>query len=160
GAIVKASSASVTVPLVQIASGSTNVSVSGGTFDGNGASVNGIYAPAAARVNVDQVIVQNCGLDGILLKGNGNSTYDNEMSVTRCECSGSPTHAGISIQNSTQTAVVDNHCHNNAQGIWLSCTWATAANNACHHNTTGIDIAGGNDNVVANNTCNHNVTGI
>jgi parallel beta-helix repeat protein len=160
GATIKASSSSATVPLIQIASGSINVSVSGGTLDGNGASINGIYAPTAARVNVDQVIVQNCGLDDILLIGNGNSTYDNEMSVTRCECSGSPIHAGISIQNSTQTAVIDNNCHDNGQGIWLSCAWATVANNTCHHNTTGIDIAGGNDNVIANNTCNNNSTGI
>jgi parallel beta-helix repeat protein len=160
GATVKASSSSVAVPLIQIASGSTNVSIAGGTLDGAGANINGIYAPAAARVNVDLVIVQNCALDCILLKGNGNSTYDNEMSVTRCECSGSPAHAGISIQNSTQTAVIDNDCHNNGQGIWLSCAWATVANNTCHHNTTGIDIAGGNDNVIANNTCNNNATGI
>jgi parallel beta-helix repeat protein len=160
GATIKASSSSVSVPLIQIASGSTNVSVSGGTLDGNRAGINGIYAPAAARANVDQVIVQNCGLDGILLMGNGNSTYDNEMSVTRCECSGNPAHAGISIQDSTQTAVIDNDCHDNAQGIWLSCAWATVANNTCDHNTTGIDIAGGNDNVIANNTCNNNATGI
>jgi parallel beta-helix repeat protein len=160
GATVKASSSSVAVPLIQIASGSTNVSIAGGTLDGTGANVNGIYAPAAARVNVDLVIVQNCSLDCILLKGNGNSTYDNEISVTRCECSGSPAHAGISIQNSTQTAVVDNNCHHDGQGVWLSCAWATVANNTCHHNTTGIDIAGGNDNVIANNTCNNNVTGI
>jgi parallel beta-helix repeat protein len=160
GATLKAVDSSVTVPLVQIASGSTNVSVAGGTLDGSGASINGISAPAAARVNVDLVIVQNCGLDCILLKGNGNSTYDNEMSVTRCDCSGSPAHAGISIQNSTQTAVVDNNCHDNGQGIWLSCAWATVANNTCYHNVTGIDVSGGNDNVVANNTCHNNGTGI
>ncbi|MBW8863600.1 MAG: RICIN domain-containing protein, partial [Verrucomicrobia bacterium] len=160
GATIKAADATVTVPLVTVSSGATNVSVAGGLFDGNGAAINAIYAPAAKRVNIDKVTVQNCGLDGILLKGQGNSTYDNEMTVTRCEASGSPAHAGISIQNSTQTAVLDNFCHNNAQGIWLSCAWATVANNVCINNTTGIDISGGNDNVVANNTCNNNATGI
>jgi parallel beta-helix repeat protein len=160
GATIKAATSSVVVPLIQIVSGSTNVAVCGGTLDGNGAGINGIYAPLCARVNVDQVIVKNCALDGILLTGNGNATYDNEMSVTRCECSGSPTHAGISIQNSTETAVVDNNCHENGQGISVSCAWATIANNTCYHNTIGINITGGNDNVVANNTCNNNVTGI
>jgi parallel beta-helix repeat protein len=160
GANIKAASASVTVPLIQINSGSTNVSIAGGTLDGNGAYIQGIFAASVARVNVDKVVVQNCGQDCILLKGNGNSTYDNEMTVTRCDVSGSPTHAGISIQNSTQTAVVDNNCHNNGQGIYLSCAWATVGNNTCHHNTTGIDISGGDDNVVANNTCNNNGTGI
>jgi parallel beta-helix repeat protein len=160
GATLQAASSSVTVPLVQITSGATNVSVAGGTFDGNGANINGIYAPAATRINVDKVVVRNCGLDCILLEGNGNSTYDNEMSVTRCDCSGSPAHAGISIQNSTQTVVVDNNCHDSLAGIWLSCAWATVANNTCYHNTTGIDIAGGDDNVVANNACNNNGVGI
>jgi hypothetical protein len=160
GATIQAASAAVTVPLIQIMSGSSNVSIAGGTLNGNGANINGIYAPAAGRVNIDKVTVQNCGLDCILLKGNGNSTYDNEMTVTRCDVSGSPAHAGISIQNSTQTVVVDNNCHNSAFGIWLSCAWATVANNGCHHNTTGIGILGGDDNVVANNTCNNNGTGI
>src|SRR5262249_47941944 len=81
GAIIRASSASVTVPLISISSGATYVSAAGGVLDGNGANINGIYAPAAARVNIDAITVKNCGLDCILLKGNGNSTYDNEMAV-------------------------------------------------------------------------------
>jgi autotransporter-associated beta strand protein len=160
GAIIKASSPSVTVPLITISSGSTNVSVAGGILDGNGANINGIYAPAAARVNIDALTVKNCGLDGILLRGNGNSTYDNEMAVSRCDASGSPAHAGISIQNATQAVCVDNVCHNSLVGIYLNCAWANVGNNYCYSNTTGIDVAGGNDNVVANNTCTNNVTGI
>jgi len=159
-ATIRATNASVTVPLITIASGSTNVSVAGGVLDGNGAYIQGIYAPAAARVNVDKVVVKNCGQDCILLKGNGNSSYDNEMTVTRCETFGSAAHAGISIQNSTQTAVLDNYCHNNFAGIWLSCAWADVANNVCSSNSTGIDINGGDDNLVANNTCNGNGVGI
>ena len=159
-ATIQAANSSVTVPLVQINSGAMNVSVSGGTFDGNGANIDAIYAPAASRVNVDKVIARNCGSDCILLKGQGNSTYDNEMTVTRCDVSGSSSHAGISIQNSTQTAVLDNNCHNNSVGIYLSCAWADVANNTCESNSIGIQIAGGNDNVVANNTCNNNGTGI
>jgi parallel beta-helix repeat protein len=160
GATLKAVNSSVTVPLVQINPGATNVSIAGGVFDGGGANIDAIYAPAASRVNVDKVIAQNCGQDCILLKGQGNSTYDNEMTVTRCDVSGSSSHAGISIQNSTQTAVLDNNCHDNSVGIYLSCAWADVANNTCESNSIGIQIAGGNDNVVANNTCNNNGTGI
>ncbi len=160
GATIKAANSSVTVPLITITSGSTNVSVSGGTLDGSGANIQGITAPAAARVNIDNVTVQNCGQDCILLKGNGNSTYDNEMTVTRCTVFGSAAHAGINIQNSTQTAVVDNYCYNNLTGIFLSCAWADVGNNICVSNVTGIDISGGDDNVVVNNTCNNNGTGI
>ena len=160
GATIQAADAGVTAPLITIASGSTNVSVAGGTLDGNGANIQGIYASAAARVNIDMVVVRNCGLDCILLKGYGNSTYDNEMTVTRCDASGSAAHAGISIQNCTQAVVTDNNCHDSLAGIYLSCAWATVANNTCAANVTGIDIAGGSDNVVANNTCNNNGTGI
>ncbi len=160
GATIQAANGAITVPLVTIASGSTNVSISGGLLDGGGANIQGIYAPSAARVNLDQVTVQNCGQNGIFLNGNGNTAYDNEMTVTRCEVSGSPAHAGISIQNSTQTAVLDNLCHHNGQGIWLSCAWANVANNVCASNTVGIDLAGGDDDVVANNTCTANGTGI
>ena len=160
GATVKAASAAVTVPLVTISSGSTNVSIAGGTLDGSGANINGISAPAASRVNVDKVTVQNCGSDGILLKGQGNSTFDNEMTVTRCEVSGSPAHAGISIQNSTQSAVLDNYCHNNSIGIWIACAYGTFANNVCNNNSVGIDYNSGDDNVIVNNTCNNNATGM
>lgn len=157
---IMAANVSITVPLITISSDSTNVSVAGGVLDAGGANVQGIYAPAAARVNVDKVIVKNCGQDCILLKGIGNTSYDNEMTVTRCDVSGSAAHAGISIQNSTQTAVLDNYCHNNFAGIWLSCAWANVANNVCVSNTTAIDVNGGDDNVIANNTCNNNGTGI
>jgi hypothetical protein len=160
GAIIRAASSAVTVPLIQISSASTNVSVAGGELDGSGANINGIYAPAAARVNVDKVTVQKCGADCILLKGNGNSAFDNEMTVTRCDCSGSPAHAGVSIQNATQVAVLDNYCHNNSIGIWIACAYGTFANNVCNSNTVGIDFNSGNDNVIANNTCNYNGTGI
>jgi parallel beta-helix repeat protein len=159
GAIIQAANSSVTVPLITIASGSTNVSVAGGTLDGQGANTQGIFAPSAKRVNIDKVIVRNFASDGILLNGNGNSTFDNEMTVTRSDVSGNG-GAGIHIQNSTQTTVLDNNCHDNATGIQLSTAWANIANNTCHNNTTGIDVAGGNDNVVANNTCDNNGTGI
>jgi fibronectin-binding autotransporter adhesin len=161
GAIIMATNSSVTVPLITISTGSTNVSVAGGTLNGNGANIYGIYAPAtAARVNIDKVTVLNCGQDCIQLNGNNNSTFDNEMTVTRCDVSESPVHAGISIQNATQATCLENNCHNNLVGIWIACAYGTFANNICESNTTGIDFNSGNDNYIANNTCNHNGTGI
>jgi hypothetical protein len=56
--------------------------------------------------------------------------------------------------------VLDNFCHHSSVGIYLSCAWANVANNVCNSNSTGINIAGGDDDVVVNNTCNHNATGI
>src|SRR5579859_1937552 len=158
GAVVQAASSSVSVPLITVASGSTNVSISGGTLDGQGANIQGINAPSTSRVNIDKVVLKNFGSDAIFLNGQGNSTFDNEMTVSRTDISASS--VGIHIQNSTQATVLDNNCHNNGTGILVSAAWANIANNTCHNNTTGIDIAGGSDNVVANNTCNRNGTGI
>src|SRR6185369_152722 len=126
----------------------------------NGAPINGIAGTSVSRVNIDKVTVLDCGQDCILLQGNGNTSYDSEMTVTRCEVSGSAAHAGINIQNATQAAVYDNDCHDNNYGIYISCAWADVANNTCENNITGIYVTGGDDNVVANNTCNNNGTGI
>jgi len=161
-AIIQATNSSVTVPLITISAGSTNVSVAGGTLNGNGANTYGIYAPSSsARVNIDKVTVQNCGQDCIQLNGKGSSTFDNEMTVARCDVSGSPSHSGISIWNATQATCVDNNCHSNSVGIWMgSCGYCNIANNTCESNTTGIDFNSGNDNYIANNTCNNDGTGI
>ena len=134
------------------------MSVAGGTFDGQGANIQAIYAPSAARVNIDKVVAKNFGSDGVFLNGNGNTAFDNEMTVTRADVSTSA--VGIHIQNSTQTTLLDNNCHDNGRGILVSAAWANIANNTCHNNITGIDIAGGSDNIVANNTCDNNGTGI
>jgi parallel beta-helix repeat protein len=158
GAIIQAANSSITVPLITIASGSTNVSVSGGTLDGQNAGIQGIFAPAAARANIDKVALKNFASDAISLSGNGNSVFDNEMTVTRVHVSFSS--VGIHIQNATQTTLLDNNCHDNGTGILVSAGWAIIANNTCHNNTTGIDIVGGDDDVVANNTCDDNNTGI
>jgi parallel beta-helix repeat protein len=162
GALIEAANSAVTNHLVTISSGSTNVSVAGGTLDAAGANVFGIYAvSSSARINIDKVTVRNCGQDCIQLNGQGDTTYDNEMTVTRCDASGSPGHAGISIWNATQAVCVDNNCHNNSVGIWLgNCGDSTIANNTCENNGTGIDMNSGNENNIANNTCNNNGTGI
>lgn len=162
GALIQAANASVTVPLVQISAGSTNVSVAGGTFDGNGANIYGIFAPStAARVNIDKVTVRNCGQDCLQLNGNGNSAFDDEMTVTRCDVSGSLGHSGISIWNATQTTCVDNNCHNNSVGIWMgNCGYCNIANNTCESNSVGIDFNSGSDDYIVNNSCIKNATGI
>jgi hypothetical protein len=159
GATLRAASASVTVPLITIAAGSTRVSVSGVTLDGNGANIRAIDAPGASRVNVDAVAVVDCRLDGIRLAGEGTTVYNNEMTVTRSTVSGTSGGAGIHVQSSTQTVLIDNNVHHNATGIRLAGAWGSAVNNTCNNNGIGIDVAG-NDNIVGNNTCNANATGI
>ena len=161
GATIRAASSSVAATaLVQVASGATHVSIAGGTLDGAGAAVNGIFAPQANRVNVDKVTVRNTGLEGILLRGHGSTAWDNELTVTRCDVSGT-SRAGISVQNATQALVIDNHAHDGtAAGIQLaSSARSSVVNNTLTNNATGLDVAG-NDNVISNNTCTGNGTGI
>lgn len=162
GALVQAANSSATVPLVEISDGATNVSIAGGTYDGNGANTYCIYAPSSsARINIDDVTARNCGQDCIQLNGTGDTNFDNEMTVTRCNTYGSALHAGISIWNATQAACVENYCHNCLVGVWLgNCSYCTVANNTCVSNTTGIDFNSGSDDYICNNTCNNNGTGI
>lgn len=162
GALIEATDSGVTNSLITISAGSTNVSVAGGTLNANGANIYGIYAPSSsARINIDKVTVRDCGQDCIQLNGQGDGTFDNEMTVTRCDTSGSPGHSGISIWNATQAVCVDNNCHGNSVGIWMgNCAYCTVANNTCESNTTGIDFNSGSDNYIANNTCNNNGTGM
>jgi parallel beta-helix repeat protein len=162
GATIKAVNSSVTVPLITISSGATNVSVAGGLLDGGSANIHGIYAPSSsARVDIDKATVQNCGQDCIQLNGNGSSTFNDEMTVARCDVSGSPGNSGISIGNATQATCVDNNCHGNSTGIWIgNCGYCNIANNTCENNATGINCNSGNDNYVVNNTCTGNGTGI
>ena len=162
GALIQATNSSVTNSLIQISSGATNVSIAGGTLNADGANIYGIFAPSsAARVNIDKVTVQNCGQDCIQLNGKGSGYFDNEMTITRCDLSGSLGHSGISLWNAAQTTCVDNFCHGNSVGIWLgNCGYCNIANNTCASNSVGINCNSGNDNYVVNNTCNYNGTGI
>ena len=162
GATIQATNSAVTNSLVIINSGASNVSIAGGTYNANGADIYGIYAPSSsARINIDKVTVMNCGQDCIQLNGNGSGTFDNEITVTRCDLSGSPNHSGISIWNATQTTCVDNFCHSNSVGIWIgNGGYCNIANNICVSNVTGINCNSGNDNYVFNNTCNNNGTGV
>src|SRR6185436_16006009 len=145
--------------LISISSGATKVSVAGGTYDGNGARIRGIHGSGVSRVNIDHVVVRDCGQDGILLIGNGNATYDSEFAVTRSECSGASGHAGISIQQCTMAYLGDNASHDNQAGLSVECAWANVANNVTQKNTIGIDV-GGSDNVIVNNDCKNNATGL
>lgn len=162
GAKIEAANSAVTNSLITISAGSTNVSVAGGMLNGNGANIYCIFAPSSsARINIDKVTAGNCGQDCIQLNGQGNGTFNNEMTVTRCDVSGSPNHSGISIWNTTQTTCVDNNCHSNSVGIWMgNCGYCNIANNTCESNAVGIDFASGNNNYIANDTCDNNGTGI
>ena len=159
GTIIEAASSSITPTcLIQIHSQS-NVSVAGGTFNGNGASVNAIQVETSSRVNIDDINVEYCYRDGFFVTGNGTSTYDSENTVTRCTISGG-TSNGIKVESCTQAVIIDNDCSSNSgAGIYLSGAHSTVTNNTCTSNGTGIIVAGAS-NFISDNECDSNPTGI
>lgn len=159
GTLIKAASSSITPTcLIQI-HGQSNVSVAGGSFNGEGASVNAIQVETSNHVNIDDITVTGCGRDGIYMTGNGNSTYDNENTVTRCTVSGG-TSNGIKLQSGTQYVCIDNSCTSNTgAGIYIGAAYSTVTNNTCTSNGTGI-IVNGTNCMISDNQLTSNPTGI
>ncbi len=159
GCVIQAASSSVTATSLIEVSSQINVSVAGGTLDGVGAPLNAIHVITSDRVHIDMVVARNCAADGIALTGHGNTTFDNELIVTRSEVSGC-TGNGISATSGTQTVCSDNYCHNNgAAGIYLGTAHSTAVNNRCVSNGTGI-VGHGASCAITDNTIDANGVGV
>ncbi|MBU6222316.1 MAG: right-handed parallel beta-helix repeat-containing protein [Planctomycetes bacterium] len=158
--IAAAASASAT-SLVRISAGSRNVAVSRLALDGGLAALNGLEAPGVSRVNVDQVIVQSAGQDGIFLQGLGSTAYDSEITVTRCEAANS-VGAGIHIVDATQAVVLDVSAYGNARGVSLETSAdSLIANSRASFNTTaGISLSATTRCKVVGNLCVANAVGI
>ena len=161
--IQAASSTSTAGYLVQVATGSKNVSISGGTFNGTGANLNCIQVQASTRVNIASLTASNCAANVIQVYGPGQTTFDSELTIANCTISqGTSTYSGISLHDATQAAVLDNTISGftNGSGIYArNCAYCTLAENTCTSCSNGIYVAG-NNNSVTDNTCNSNATGI
>jgi hypothetical protein len=159
GCVIQAASSSVAATALIEISSQTNVSIAGGTLDGSGAPLNAIHVITSDRVHIDKVVARNCAADGIAMTGHGNTTFDNELIVTRSEVSGC-TGNGISATSGTQTVCSDNYCHNNgAAGIYLGTAHSTAVNNRCVANATGI-VGHGASSAITDNTIDANGVGV
>lgn len=163
GTIIQASTTATAASLISV-SGASNVSIAGGTLDAKGTNMCCINVATSNRVQIDGVTAQNAKLDGIAVAGNGSTSWDNELVVTRCTVSGgTSTHYGISFKNATQGIVIDNNCSNNAGGgIYIaSCSHCTFANNTCNSNgIDGIHLASGDHNFISDNELDTNPTDI
>ncbi len=158
-AVIQASSATTASALIQVTSQSF-VSVAGGTLNGNGKTLTGILVTTCDRVEIDDVSIQDCGQDGIRLTGHGNTTFDNEMTVTRCTIFGCDGN-GINVSSATQFVAVDNNCFDNgAAGLLIGSAHSSVANNTCTANATGISVTGTPNNAITGNEIDHNGTGI
>jgi parallel beta-helix repeat protein len=161
---IAASSSSATATSLISVSGQTNVSIAGGTLDAKGANMDCISVSTSNRVNIDSVTAMNAKADGILVKGNGETSFDNELTVTRCTITGgTSTHYAISVQNASQAVIIDNTCSNNAGGgLYLSASdHCTITNNTFE--TNGIDaihVVSGTGNFISDNQMDGNPIGI
>jgi autotransporter-associated beta strand protein/parallel beta-helix repeat protein len=162
GTTLTASASTAAGSLMRISPGSTFVSVDRLTLVGAGKSLYGIEAAGVSRVNLDRVTVRGTGLAGIFLQGLGTSVFDNEMTVTRCTVSSVISAAGIHFKNATQCVAMDNHCYNNAVGIYLEASeHGSVVNNRFQYNSTaGVRMRDSKYTKVASNLCSGNLAGI
>jgi parallel beta-helix repeat protein len=159
---IAASPSATATSLIKITNGSSFTSVNFLTLNGNQAPLYGIEATGVNRVNLDQLIIRKTGKDGIFMQGLGAGTFDNEVTVTRCEVSEASTAAGIHLSYTTQAACLDNLCYNNAYGILLeSSAHAALVNNQAKFNTaSGISLTNSSSNKITRNFCQGNGAGL
>ena len=150
--------------LIQISPGSSFVSITQSILSGGSASLNGIEGQGVSRVHLDQVTVSQTGKDGIYLQGMGSTSFDNQITITRCKTSlaASTGYAGIHILNATQAVCLDNIANNNFIGILLeSSAHCTLFNNQANSNSSsGITLNNSTWCKIAENSCSLNNIGL
>ena len=162
GTSIAATSNTTANSLVAITSGSTLVSVDRLTLEGASKAIYGINASGVSRVNIDRVTVRETGLDGIYLEGLGSTTFNNQITVTRCTVTEVSNAAGIHLKNTTQGIVMNNACFNNTNGILIeSSEHGSIFNNESQYNASaGIRLLDTKNTRVVSNLCNGNSKGI
>lgn len=153
---IEAATGATAKSLISI-SGQSKVAISGGVLGGNSQSLAGIDAEGSTKIEIDHVTIQDTGLDGIVLSGAGDTTFDSGSTITRCDVS----HAGgngITVENITQALLLDNSVHDNAgTGIQFSAAHSSIVNNSIQNNHIGVYAAGDND-LISDNNLSGNVT--
>jgi len=144
-----------TAPSLIAITGQTKVAIAGGILEGHGANLAGIDAETSTKINIDSVTIRNTRRDGIILSGNGNTTFDSGSAITRCDISGAGGN-GITLQSITQALVLDSFIHDNKGiGIHLSSAHTSITNNDIHANSIGI-LTDANNNLISDNEIHDN----
>lgn len=148
--------------LISITTGSTFVSVDRMTLEGVSKPLCGIQATGVSRVHIDRVTVRKTGLDGICLEGLGSTTFNSQMTVTRCLVTDATTAAGIHLKNTTQGIVMNNSCFNCTNGILIESSehGAVINNTAKYNSSAGLRLLETKNSRVASNLCLGNSKGI
>lgn len=115
----------------------------------------------------DPYIIEDLVIDG---GGSGNCIWIENSNVPfiirNCHCSNSGSldswDGGIFLSNTHNGDIINNNCPSNGIGICLynACENITISGNIVESNAIGINLDGGQDNVVSGNTVNNNDWGI
>jgi F5/8 type C domain/Periplasmic copper-binding protein (NosD) len=132
-------------------SGQSKVGIAGGVLEGNFANLAGIDAENSSKIEIDHVTVEGTRMDGIILSGPGDTTFDSGSTITRCDVSFALGN-GITVENITQALLLDNSVHDNlGTGIAFSAAHSSIVNNSVRQNRIGIYASGNNDLISDNN---------
>jgi hypothetical protein len=156
-ASIAAAATSTATELIKVTAGSSNVSISNLTLNGQSVVTNCLVCDGVSRCNVDLLTVSNAD-GGIVFSNNGTYTYNNDVTVTRCIISNCTT--AIDLYSTTRAFCIDNTCSTSLFGVSLSlCQHSAIANNQLLNCDTGVSVGGTQCNII-NNYCNASSEGI
>jgi len=156
-ASIAAAATSTATELIKVTTGSSNVSISNLTLNGQSVVTNCLVCDGVSKCNIDSLTVSNAD-GGIVFTNNGTYTYNNDITVTRCNISNCT--AAIDLYSTTRAFCIDNTCSTSLFGVSLSlCQQSAIANNQFLNCDTGVSVGSTQCNII-NNYCNASSEGI
>ena len=127
----------------------TSVEEGSGVVDGAGKSVTGISVTGGARINIDQVVIQGCGVAAIDYKGRDAAAFNEAASVTRCLITGNAD--GLRVDQTAAFQCLDNNfSKNTATALTITSINSIVAGNEFEGNNAAIR-SGSDRGVIARN---------
>jgi len=157
-ASIVATATSTATELIKVVTGSSNVSISNLTLNGQSVVTNCLVCSGVSKCNIDSLTVSNTD-GGIVFSNNGTYTYNNDITITRCIVSNCAT--AIDLYSTTRAFCMDNTCNTSLFGISLSlCQYSNIVNNQFLNCSTGVSFAVSTQCNVVNNYIYTSISGI
>jgi hypothetical protein len=127
----------------------TSLEEGSGVVDGAGKSVTGISVTGGARINIDHIIIQGCGVVAIDYKGRDAAAFNEAVSVTRCLITGNAD--GLRVDQTAAFQCLDNNfSKNTATALTITSINSIVAGNQFEGNKAAIR-SGSDRGVIARN---------
>lgn len=138
--IVKASKSQNSIIKTKSSENVKKASIYGGIWDGNGCAKQGIEIMSAQNIEIKNLIVQNCVVNGIYVNDKSKVTID------KCNSIKNKNH-GLVLYRESKVTIKDSKInYNKAYGIYVSDSVLYANNNAnnqvCYNDWSGITATG------------------